>query len=161
MKYVKNFKDFFSSVNENKNYREVEPNLFVVKLDETENWSDDIKSKIGKDGKIFGVYLVDKAEITHLASMEGSYYLYWLYNVIESKEDVQEIFTEDELFEIENQNGGNDDPNMYVSERTKFVDEKEVSVGDAEDIKDAMETEEEYNKYIDRVIDDCKGNHHF
>lgn len=187
MNSVKNFADYFASknnVNDNKDlneststddsttkpYRTVEPNLYVVKIDETKNWADSILDKIkehdtaDKKSKIFGVYLVDKAEVTHMASLEGSFYLYWLYNIIElgDSADVQEVFEEDELSEIEIQNGGNlDDADMYVSEHYKFDKEVEANQFDIKEYPEAMETEEGYKEFIERAKEYYDGNHVF
>jgi hypothetical protein len=153
-----------------KPYRTVEPDLYVVKIDETKNWADSILDKIKEHdteetkSKIFGVYLVDKAEVTHLASLEGSLYLYWLYNIVElgDNADVQEVFEEDELADIELRNGGNfDDADMYVSEHYKFDKEIKASAYDNEQYPDAMETEQGYKEYIDHMKEYYNGNHVF
>ena len=135
--------------------REVLPDFYAVKLDETENWRDDIQEKAGK---IWGVYFYDKAEVTHLASIQGSYYLYWLYNMVENLED----FEEDELTEIELQNGGvpMDDPNMYVDENTKFDEEYKVQWNE-EELKEGIESEENYNELVEKVQEYLNGNHPF
>ena len=132
----------------------IKPDLYAVKIDETQHWRDDIKEKAGK---IWGVYLMDKSEITHLASLEGSYYLYWLYNIVENFED----FEENELSDIEYQNGGNaDDPNMYVSEHTKFNEEDKVNWDETE-LEESIESEETYKELIDDVVEYLNGNHPF
>lgn len=156
-----------NDVDTTKPYRTVEPELWVVKIDETSNWSEDTLAKLkehdtaDKKSKIYGIYLVDKAEVTHLASTQGSMYLYWLNNMIElgDNADVQEVYEENELHKIEHLNGGNnDDANMYVSEHYKFEEETKLPTFDKNEYPDAMETEEGYNEYIEHIIDHYKGN---
>jgi hypothetical protein len=137
--------------NGEKEKRETLPHFYAVKLDETENWRDDIQEKAGK---IWGVYFYDKSEITHLASIQGSYYLYWLYNIVENYEN----FDEDELSEIENLSI--DDSDMYVHENTKFDDEEDLEWEEKE-LKEAIESEENYNELIETVREYLKGNHPF
>jgi len=134
--------------------RTVKPDLYAVKIDETQYWDGGIKEKAGK---IWGVYLVDKSEVTHLASLQGSYYLYWLYNIVENDEN----FDEDELTEIEMMNGGNnDDPNMYVNDNSTFDEEQKVE-WDENELEESMESEEEYDKLIEDVKEYLNGNHPF
>jgi hypothetical protein len=141
-----------SNVENGKYYREMEPDFYVVKLEETENWRDDIQEKAGK---IWGVYLLDKSEITHLASIQGSYYLYWLYNIVENYED----FDDDELFEIE-MNSGGDNLNIYIDEHTKFDEEKKVE-WEQGDLIEGMESEENYNELVEKIREHLNGNHPF
>jgi hypothetical protein len=130
--------------------RTVLPDLYVVKKDITDYWVEDIREKAGK---IYSIYLVDKSEETHLASLQADYYLYWLYNQVENDEN----FDEDELSVIEYFNG-NIDPNEYVPVNTNFIEEIKVDWDDTE-LEEAMKSEDEYNELIEKVIDYLKGNH--
>lgn len=131
--------------------RTILPDLYVVKKDITDYWIEDIREKAGK---IYGIYLVDKSQETHVASLQANYYLYWLYNEVENYEN----FNEDELVEIENYNGNNDDPNEYVSVNTKFDDEMKIDWAE-EELEKALESEEDYNNLIEDVIEYLLGNH--
>ena len=46
------------------------PEIYVLLVDETEYWADDI---VKEAGRLIGVYLYDKMEITHLCELAGSY----------------------------------------------------------------------------------------
>jgi len=130
------------------NFREVKPDLYIVKIDESFYWRDDIKKKAGK---IFGVYLVDKSLETHMAELKGSWWCEFLYNVVENTEN----FDEDELTELENNNG--DEPGMYVHVGSTFEDEHKVEVDDSE-LEEAMESEKDYNDFIEHQVDQIRGN---
>ena len=73
-----------------------------------------------------------------------------------------EDFEDDELTEIELQNGGlpMDDPNMYVDENTKFDEENKVQWNE-EELKEGIESEENYNELVEKVQEYLNGNHPF
>jgi len=48
----------------------------IIKVDETEQWSDEIKNQVGK---IYCVYLYDKSVVTHCAEITPSYDMHPLY----------------------------------------------------------------------------------
>ena len=129
-------------------FKEVKPELYIVKIDETHFWKDDIQKKAGK---IYGVYLLDKSVETHLAELRGSWWLEFLYNVFENYEN----FDDDELTEMENNNG--DEPGMYVHNNSTFEDEHKVVVADSE-LEEAMESEKDYNDFIEYQVDQIRGN---
>lgn len=58
----------------------METNFQIIKVDETEHWSDEIKAKVGK---IYCVYLYDKSVVTHCAEITPSYELRPLYYTTE------------------------------------------------------------------------------
>ena len=72
----------------------VAPDFWIVGIDETQYWADDIKAKV--DG-IVTFYLYDANEITHLASFSGSYYLY----PIVTEPYVKEGLSEEEREQVE------------------------------------------------------------
>lgn len=63
----------------------------IVKIDETRFWADDI----AKHGPICGVYLYDEAEITHCCELTPSYYLYFLYSILDHDREVPEEIVEE------------------------------------------------------------------
>lgn len=83
----------------------------VVAINETYMWKDDIQKKAGK---ILGIYFVNLMEPTHLCSIDISYPATFLYNIIENVEN----FDEDELCELEMNDGGQD--GSYFGEYTHF-----------------------------------------
>lgn len=148
---IKSFKQFI--LENNTPEFSHEPDLYVVEIDETYQWSDEIKNKLVEGAKIYGVYLLDKSKITHLADLAGSYYLYHLYNSVSDTEGL----TEDDIAEIELLNTDSD--NMYVHENTKF--EQEVKVQAAGTYIDVSEITDEqtYNEFMEQQVDYFKSNH--
>lgn len=156
MKNLKNYNEFlneniFDGTSSSEKFKSVTPEIYVVKIDETQYWREDIQEKAGK---IYGIYLVDKSVETHLAELKASWYLYWLYNEVEIADKFED---EDELFEIENQ-GNSDEDNKYVHVGSTFEAEHKANI-DEKDLLEAMDGEEEYNEFIERQIDYFKGNH--
>lgn len=73
----------------------------LVKLDETEYWSDEIKTRIKR---IFGVYVFDPTWRVHLCEFAASYELHRIESQIEFPEHTPEIIQEqieDEVREAE------------------------------------------------------------
>lgn len=108
----------------------------LIAIDETEYWRDDIREKA--NCKIFGVYMVNLKEPTHLCSFDVSYPAEWVKNFFESSEgwnedDESEM---DELVELEMTS--EDDGFQYLSGNSVFDVRKMYNSGDLED---AMEYE--------------------
>lgn len=146
-KYPKTFKEFKLLLESQT--KEVLPELAVVKFDETSYWDSKIAKKAGK---IEGYYLADLTQHVNLAEFTPSIELYFLYNRFEKTEK----FDEDTLLELENESGRDD--NMYVHAKT--VENNVVKLLDLfeDDLKEAVESEKDYNDLIERQLDRLKGN---
>lgn len=145
----------FKMFNEQKENSDCNIELYVVAIDETEHWSDEIKEKIGTDGKIYAYYLYDASRATHLAEITPSYELRWLYNRVVSENEL----TEDEYDDIERNNGGSEEEDKYVHTNSSMLDKKRpYEHGSERDIIDACSDEDEYNDYIEKAIDTLRGN---
>lgn len=59
----------------------IKPDYRVIAVDETHGWADEI---VAITGRIAGVYVVNFAEVTHLCSLEGSYWGEFLCNITEN-----------------------------------------------------------------------------
>jgi hypothetical protein len=59
----------------------IKPNYRVFAIDESENWAPEI---LAITGKIAGVYVVNFNEVTHLCSLEGSYWAQSVCNITEN-----------------------------------------------------------------------------
>lgn len=129
----------------------IKPNFVVIKLDETRNWSEYIQQRAKK--RIFGYYLVDLSIITHLCEITGSYWCEFLYNRFEdtsSFEDengelTDELTDELTLFEMEGES-------MYIPENTN------LNIVAKYDYPYDGEDEEDYENFIERIIDHYKSN---
>ena len=96
---------------------------YVVSIDETEDWLDEIKAKCEK---LFTVYLVNKGEITHCCSLEGSYWLeplYFDYIAKDNATDEDLDWLDNQINEVSLFEQGN-----YYSENYKF--DKEIPVNE-------------------------------
>lgn len=146
---IMNFKKFNEELNNKCNI-----DLHIVAYDETSYWSDEIKEKIGKDGKILAYYLFDSSKHIHLAEITPSYELKWLYNRVETSSEL----SEDEIHEIEVNNGGSDEDVIYVHTNSEMGMIEDIDFGTDNDKKEACASDEEYNEYIDRVIEYYRSN---
>lgn len=91
----------------------------VVAFDETNNWRTSIKAKAGK---IEGVYLLILDEPTYCCEITPSYYGVFLRNVFENPNfGTEEGLNEDELTEMERDNGGEEGHYFHHSSTPKFV----------------------------------------
>lgn len=100
----------------------------VVAFDETNNWRTSIKKKAGT---IEGVYLLILDEPTYCCEITPSYYGVFLRNFFESTEG----FDEDELTEMERDNGGVDEGSYFNCYSTpKLI--KFYAEGELEDIEE-------------------------
>lgn len=93
MKQATKPKSLLNLANNTRNY------FAVIRRDETEFWTDDLQRR-GK--KIEGVYLVNLKEPTALCEFAVSFYATFLKNFVHNWEE----FTEDELTNLEMDNGG-------------------------------------------------------
>lgn len=127
------------------------PRFKLVKIDETDQWDEDLVKACG--GKIFGIYLYNENEVTHLCELPTSYYLHFLYNnpmnIVDpdTENDIDEILMEGE--------------NIYHS--TSFIDNMD-NKNTYEDVsvlkKEEYETDEAYNSLIEDVIEYYRCNHY-
>lgn len=62
----------------------MKPELYVVKIDETKYWAEDI---IEKAGRIFGVYIYDKNRRVHCCELTPSYELRFIESQTEKRVD--------------------------------------------------------------------------
>ena len=116
----------------------------VVSIDETEYWKDDIKECCDK---IYTVYLVNKAEITHCCELSGSYWLEPLYY----EEVCNEGLTDKEIdwLESEIMDASIHEQGGYYSEHYHFDSEIDVNSFfqwdiEEETIEEAIENLKEY-----------------
>ncbi len=61
----------------------IAPDFWIVALDETEYWSDEIKAVVES---VYGLYLYDTKRVVHAASLQGSYELWSIGVDVEFKE---------------------------------------------------------------------------
>lgn len=144
MKYLKLFEEY-----EKEN--QILPDFYYVKVDETEQWREDLQKKAGK---IYGIYLIDKNRIVHAASLQGSYEAHFIENFIKNSDN----FEEEELTELEKMT--NSDENIrYFNEGMTFEEEKSANdIVDKEELIEASNSEEEYNEIIEKLIEYYRGN---
>jgi hypothetical protein len=72
----------------------------VIAFDETYNWSEEILNR--GVNKIEGVYLINLKMPTHLCSLDVAYPAIFLSNFFDNREQ----FDDDEITELERENGG-------------------------------------------------------
>lgn len=100
--------------------------FIVVVKDETYMWREDIAKKAGK---IEGVYLVEMIP-THCCELAVSYYAIFLRNFFHKTKR----FTEDELIELDHDDGGV--THCYFSGSSVMQVVKEYEEGDMDDIEE-------------------------
>lgn len=129
--------------------KNIKPNLVIIKIDETSNWSADIQEKAKK---IFGYYLVDLSIITHLCEITGSLYCEFLYNRLECIDSFLDSEGEatDELTELEFEG-----ESMYISENSHLDIVHKYPYNEAEG---DLEGFEDYGEFIESIIDYYKSN---
>jgi hypothetical protein len=127
--------------------KNIKPNLVIVKIDETSYFSDELQQKAKK---IFGYYLVDLSIITHLCQLTGDYWGEFLYNRFECVDSFldSEGNATDELTGLEMEGDS-----MYITGNSHLDIVHKCSY-------DYDETEgfENYNEFIESVIDYYKSN---
>jgi len=115
--------------------------LKVVKIEETDSWSEDIVSKAGK---IFGVYIFDETIETFCTEVTPSRYLRFLNNFAENSID-------DETDEEIRIASSGEDNNMYVhcgqADKMKVEKEYTFEYEGEEDGEDYLEKLEEILEY--------------
>lgn len=89
---------------------ELLPELFVVKIDETEHWLD--PAVLARTKRIFGVYVFDRRQHFHICSFSDSHELYFLGSQWEEIEGLSDE-EHDDLWERINQGDGQSDPVSY------------------------------------------------
>lgn len=135
----------------------IAPDFWIVGINETEFWSDDIKAQVDA---IVTYYLYDAHEVTHLASMTGSYYLYPITTDPWPKDSLSEE-ERDTLFDTVLSNSDlNPD---YFDERTidNISAEHKIHIGDnglSRPKKDDAASEAAYKEGIDALLDHYRGN---
>jgi len=63
-----------------KNSKNIPVDLWVVKIDDTRYWDQNLLKKYPEIKRIFSVYMVDMREYTHVASLTPSYFMRFLQN---------------------------------------------------------------------------------
>jgi len=146
-KYPKTFNEFKLMLESQT--KKILPELAVVKFDETSEWQDKIAEKAGK---IEGYYLADLSQHVNLAEITPSIGLYFLYNRFQNTKK----FDEYELTELESENGGEDF--MYVPVNAVENNIVKMLDVDKEELEEAVESEEDYNDFIESKLDYLRGN---
>lgn len=141
--------------------RDYLPHFKVFRLDETEYWNDPDLVKIA--GKMWGMYLVDTNEVTHLCELQGSYCLYFIETYPENvpdDDDAREAFLE-EIGEVD----AYTDSAIYV--HTHSIDGlKPVHVYDPvtrEEWNDELERHDDdevetYEYFVEEYLDEVRAN---
>jgi len=68
--------------------KEIKPKFMAVRLDETQHWSDEIKSQVKA---IYAHYLFDENQVTHCCEVTPSYWLRWVGFDIETEDPKAEL----------------------------------------------------------------------
>ena len=89
---------------------ELLPELFVVKIDETEYWIDPVV--LGRTKRIIGVYVFDRRQQFHICSFTASHELYFLGSQWEEIEGLSDE-DHDDLWERIMQGDGQSEPVSY------------------------------------------------
>ena len=137
-------------------YKEVIPQeLRVVALDETGDWTEEVRTLAGT---IYGIYLYDSTEVTHLCEVTPSYHL-------------RRVATEYSNFLAEKDREAmdgyiwdcmRDDQDMYLhcSDVDKLPFETISMEGEYSDYADQHEPAEAYERFIEEGIDRYNSNPH-
>ena len=73
----------------------IHPKFVVVRLDETEHWAESVRARVKK---IWSHYIYDEHMVTHICSLQGSYYLRRVGFDIELADTEAQI--SEELFDV-------------------------------------------------------------
>ena len=136
----------------------IAPDFWIVGINETEYWADDIKDKVDA---IVTYYLYDANEITHLASFQGSYYLRPITTEPWIKEGVSEEERE-KIFDDVQSNAGNEADYFDEHQIDSIPAEHKKHIGDEglsrpKDGDDPASTAE-YEEGIEAIMDHYRGN---
>lgn len=93
-----------------RNDKNVPMELYVVKIDETEYYTERFFQRFPEVKKVFGVYMVDFDTYTYLAETQPSFYLVHL----ENQPDVSRKMSDERLEELDDALRSPEDENMYL-----------------------------------------------
>ena len=116
---MKNYSDFILEGAPKREFVNIQiPLLYVVKLDETQDWRDDI---VERAGKVYGIYLVDKNNENRF----GDLWLQWIGNQVENFDnwDMDKSEDVDDLESIEHSSEGEDEY-LSLSEIEQHISEE-------------------------------------
>ena len=131
----------------------------IVEIDETKYWIEDFLKEIGS-GKVYGVYIFDKNQVTCLCSPEPNYWLRHLYFTTENQMSEENQM----IFDHECYNGDGVD-NYYLCSGIDKLKSVEVDMNfeydENSENKDVIDDEEEtYESKFEEVYEYCRCNHY-
>ena len=164
------FSEFiFEDIDEEDENKINPPRPYIMKIDVTINWREDV---VEKAGKIYAIYLVDKNNTDQFGDIERK----WFNNVVENIDNYDidnNLDDEHDLSDIEIHNGGNNETDNFVKPSDIYIDcaeEYKITASDIENIiqedydvaiKDATKSKEAYNEFMDSIFEYYQGNHVF
>jgi hypothetical protein len=130
------------------------PKIGAVRIDETQYWSDDVQEKVDK---IYGVYLFDKNQHTHLCELTPSYCLWYMGFAVYA-----DGLDADELCELEDDMRSNDYSEPVTYMHCSAVDKMDAENFDWDFNVDHenydYDDEDSYRDMIDDMMEAYSGN---
>jgi len=163
---MKNYSDFILEGAPKREFVNIQiPLLYVVKLDETQDWRDDI---VERAGKVYGIYLVDKNNENRF----GDLWLQWLGNQVENIDnwDMDKSEDVDDLESIEYSSEGEDEYLTLRDIEPHIADEVRVSITVIESatnddysvaVREARQNEKNYKEFLSSIFEYYRGNSAF
>jgi hypothetical protein len=124
----------------------IDTHFKLVKIDETQYWSDEIKERVGK---LYGVYLIDTNAHTYCCEVTPSYCAYFLYTTYDDPDDMDDLEAEafDEMIRHADFNAA-DVSYFHVYSVKEF----------AYDFGEESHDEDDYKTVLDDVLEYCNAN---
>lgn len=128
--------------------KKVVPNFKVVEIDNSHHWDKSITDR----GTVTEVYLVDENTAIHACSLSASRYYHFLYFLVKANKEGDQENLENEVDEC-----CHSFQNATLMSGMSYLNEEKVEVDPSE--CEILDVEENYDRLVETLIDDCRSNH--